>query len=171
MKKLEKTKANPLDQVNKRIEKYVELYDSPMIHDPMTNTFKTEKQFVHDENKRIVDTLNKYEDADIPEQVIKYSPKKVPNHIKDKMIEQHLTRNKNHSYLGLDKQKPTAIRRTPKKNVRPVTITKIPFNIDISGINVEVNKYEKAIPTPRPDFKLRKDDELEGIETILGIKA
>ena len=117
MKKLEKTKANPLDQVNKRIEKYVELYDSPMIHDPMT------------------------------------------------------TRNKNHSYLGLDKQKPTAIRRTPKKNVRPITITKIPFNIDISGINAEVNKYEKAIPTPRPDFKLRKDDELEGIETILGIKA
>ena len=101
MKKLEKTKANPLDQVNKRIEKYVELYDSPMIHDPMTNTFKTEKQFVHDENKRIVDTLNKY----------------------------------------------------------------------ISGINAEINKYEKAIPTPRPDFKLRKDDELEGIETILGIKA
>jgi hypothetical protein len=79
MKKLEKTKANPLDQVNKRIEKYVELYDSPMIHDPMTNTFKTEKQFVHDENKRIVDTLNKYEDGpDILQQVINYSPTKVP---------------------------------------------------------------------------------------------
>ena len=98
MKKLEKTKANPLDQVNKRIEKYVELYDSPVIHDPMTNTFKTEKQMVHDENKRIVDTLNKYEDgANIPEQVIKYSPKKVPNHIKDKMIEQYLTRDKDTS--------------------------------------------------------------------------
>ena len=91
---------------------------------------KENKKFNMD--KHVVDTLNKYEDADIPEQVIKYSPKKVPNHIKDKMIEKHLTRNKNHSYLGLDKQKPTAIRRTPKKNVRPVTITKIPFNIDIS---------------------------------------
>jgi hypothetical protein len=29
-------------------------------------------------DKHVVDTLNKYEDADIPEQVIKYSPKKVP---------------------------------------------------------------------------------------------
>ena len=143
MKKLEKTKANPLDQVNKRIEKYVELYDSPVIHDPMTNTFKTEKQFVHDENKRIVDTLNKYEDADIPEQVIKYSPKKVPNHIKDKMIEKHLTRNKNHSYLGLDKQKPTAIRRTPKK---PVAISRTPLNID----------YKLDLPQDKPEQNILK---------------
>ena len=143
MKKLEKTKANPLDQVNKRIEKYVELYDSPVIHDPMTNTFKTEKQFVHDENKRIVDTLNKYEDADIPEQVIKYSPKKIPNHIKDKMIEKHLTRNKNHSYLGLDKQKPTAIRRTPKK---PVAISRTPLNID----------YKLDLPQDKPEQNILK---------------
>ena len=152
MKKLEKTKANPLDQVNKRIEKYVELYDSPMIHDPMTNTFKTEKQFVHDENKRIVDTLNKYEDADIPEQVIKYSPKKVPNHIKDKMIEQHLTRNKNHSYLGLDKQKPTAIRRTPKK---PVAISRTPLNID----------YKLDLPQDKPEQNILKKIEYDRNKT------
>ena len=47
----------------------------------------------------------------------------------------------------------------------------VPVNIDISGINAEINKYEKATQISRPDFKLRKDDELEGIETILGIKA
>ena len=164
MKKLEKTKANPLDQVNKRIEKYVELYDSPMIHDPMTNTFKTEKQFVHDENKRIVDTLNKYEDADIPEQVIKYSPKKVPNHIKDKMIEKHLTRNKNHFYLGLDKQKPTAIRRTPKK---PVAISKIPLNIDFK-LDLPKDKSEQNILKNLEDDRNKIDpDTFKGLGAFL----
>lgn len=48
MKKLEKTKANPLDQIAKRIEKYVETYDSPVIHDPISNTFKTENQIKHE---------------------------------------------------------------------------------------------------------------------------
>jgi predicted DNA-binding protein YlxM (UPF0122 family) len=171
MKKLEKTKANPLDQVNKRIEKYVELYDSPVIHDPMTNTFKTEKQMVHDENKRIVDTLNKYEDgADIPEQVIKYSPKKVPNHIKDKMIEQYLTRNKNQSYLGLNKQKPTAttaIRRTPKK---PVAISKTPLNIDFK-LDLPKDKPEPNILKNIEDDRNKTDpDFFKGLGMYLGKK-
>jgi len=48
MKKLEKTKANSLDQIAKRIEKYVETYDSPVIHDPISNTFKTENQIKHE---------------------------------------------------------------------------------------------------------------------------
>jgi hypothetical protein len=83
MKKLEKTKANPLDQIAKRIEKYTETYDSPLMHDPLTNSFKTEDQIKHEagikENNRVIDTLNKYEDMpDIAKQVIKYSPKKVP---------------------------------------------------------------------------------------------
>ena len=37
-------KTNPLDQVTKRIEKYIETYDSPLVHDPLTNSFKTENQ-------------------------------------------------------------------------------------------------------------------------------
>jgi len=45
-------KTNPLDQIAKRIEKYVETYDSPVIHDPISNTFKTENQIKHEvENK------------------------------------------------------------------------------------------------------------------------
>ena len=75
MKKLEKTKVNPLDQIAKRIEKYVETYDSPVIHDPISNTFKTENQIKHEagikENNRVIDTLNKYEDTpDIPKQKV-----------------------------------------------------------------------------------------------------
>jgi len=41
-------KTNPLDQIAKRIEKYVETYDSPVIHDPISNTFKTENQIKHE---------------------------------------------------------------------------------------------------------------------------
>ena len=83
MKKLEKTKVNPLDQIGKRIEKYTETYDSPMMHDALTNSFKTENQIKYEagikENNRVIDTLNKYEDMpDIAKQVVKYSPKKVP---------------------------------------------------------------------------------------------
>jgi hypothetical protein len=82
MKKLDKTKTkpaaktNPLDAIPKRIEKYVELYDSPLMHDPLSNSFKTEKQIKHEamtqENKTI-DTLNKYEDKpDIPKKKLPY---------------------------------------------------------------------------------------------------
>jgi len=83
MKKLEKTKVNALDAIPKRVEKYAELYDSPLMHDPLTNSFKTENQIKHEagirEDNRVIDTLNKYEDMpDIAKQVVKYSPKKVP---------------------------------------------------------------------------------------------
>ena len=37
-------KTNPLDQVTKRTEKYIETYDNPLVHDPLTNSFKTENQ-------------------------------------------------------------------------------------------------------------------------------
>ena len=48
MPKLKDQKTNPLDEVSKRIEKYVETYDSPVIHDPISNTFKTENQIKHE---------------------------------------------------------------------------------------------------------------------------
>ena len=70
-----KTKKNPLDALPKRIEKYTETYDSPLMHDPLTNSFKTEDQIKHEagikENNRVIDTLNKYEDTpDIPKQKV-----------------------------------------------------------------------------------------------------
>ena len=47
-----------------------------------------------------------------------------------------------------------------------------PVNIDISGINTDLNKYEQILnETPEPKYELPKEDKLEGIETILGIKA
>ena len=159
MKKSDNKEANALDQVGKRIEKYVELYDSPMIHDPMTNTFKTEKQFVYDENKRIVDTLNKYEDGDIPEQVIKYSPKKVPNHIKDKMIEQYLTRDKDTSKRSKPNPNPKAFIKQKDKKVVAFNKTrplKIDYNLDTyqkdNKTDLDLKKLEDEINKPDPDF-------------------
>ena len=48
MPKLKDQKTNPLDEVSKRIEKYVETYDSPLMHDPVSNLFKTENQIKHE---------------------------------------------------------------------------------------------------------------------------
>jgi len=86
-------KTNPLDQITKRIENYVETYDSPLVHDPLTNSFKTENQMKLEagikENNRVIDTLNKYEDdANIPRQSIKPSTKKLPVRSKYKAKEQ-----------------------------------------------------------------------------------
>jgi hypothetical protein len=72
---------------------------------------------------------------------------------------------------------------SPKKTKRPIVkdtlkpfkkIKKIsdPVNIDISGIHTDLNKYESLINSkPEPKYELPKEDKLEGIETILGIKA
>ena len=51
MSKSKDKKTNPLDQIARRIEKYVETYDSPVIHDPISNTFKTENQIKHEVQK------------------------------------------------------------------------------------------------------------------------
>ena len=72
---------------------------------------------------------------------------------------------------------------SPKKTKRPIVkdtlkpfkkIKKIsdPVNIDISGIHTDLNKYENLINSkPEPKYELPNEDKLEGIETILGIKA
>ena len=69
-------KTNPLDAVPKRIEKYSELYDSPMMHDPLSNSFKTENQIKHEagiRDNKIIDKLNKFEDKpDIPKKKLPY---------------------------------------------------------------------------------------------------
>jgi hypothetical protein len=56
---------------------------------------------------------------------------------------------------------------------KPKKIKKIsrPINIDISGIDRDLSKYEQILNAPEPKYKLRKEEKLEGIETILGIKA
>ncbi|MBL6841646.1 MAG: hypothetical protein ISQ84_05760, partial [Pelagibacterales bacterium] len=53
MPKLKDQKINPLDQIAKRIEKYVEIYDSPVMHDPLTNSFKTENQIKHEAGNKL----------------------------------------------------------------------------------------------------------------------
>lgn len=76
MPKLKDQKTNPLDEVSKRIEKYVETYDSPLMHDPVSNLFKTENQIKHEtgtmaQNKKApkmsaTDTYNLYKSVASP---------------------------------------------------------------------------------------------------------
>ena len=76
MPKLKDQKTNPLDEVSKRIEKYVETYDSPLMHDPISNSFKTENQIKHEtgtmaQNKKApkmsaTDTYNLYKSVASP---------------------------------------------------------------------------------------------------------
>ena len=70
-----------------------------------------------------------------------------------------------------DTKKPTLKDRPVRKPgaVPPKTNTiKIdPVKIDISGIRTDLNKYENAINTPRPEYKLPKQEKLEGLESIL----
>ena len=58
-----------------------------------------------------------------------------------------------------------------KKKISPTT----PMFIDTSGIDLGLTELERPVnPTPvapEPKYKLRKEEKLEGIETILGIKA
>ena len=63
-------------EVSKRIEKYVETYDSPLMHDPISNSFKTEKQIKNEtgtmaQNKKApkmsaTDTYNLYKSVASP---------------------------------------------------------------------------------------------------------
>lgn len=45
-----------------------------------------------------------------------------------------------------------------------------PLKIDISGINTDLNALENSMYTPSPQRSVPKEEKLEGIETILGIK-
>ena len=47
-----------------------------------------------------------------------------------------------------------------------------PVKIDITGINTDLNKLESSVyNTPEPELPKPKEETLEGIETILGIKT
>lgn len=45
-----------------------------------------------------------------------------------------------------------------------------PLKIDISGINTDLNALENSMYAPSPQRSVPKEEKLEGIETILGIK-
>jgi hypothetical protein len=116
MRKSKVIKTNPLDAVGKRIEKYSNLYDgSPVIHDPLTNEFKTETQFLHEND--VIDALNKYEDGS---NISK---------IKSKRIYDHLTRNKDKKTVKAVQKKPIAQRR---ESLNRISTTSVPLNIDIN---------------------------------------
>ena len=46
-----------------------------------------------------------------------------------------------------------------------------PVKIDITGINTDLNTLENSVYSPDPKRPVPKEVELEGIETILGIKT
>ena len=109
------------------------------------------------------------------------SPKgmKQPKHMDNKNIktfEEMQTINQVIDYSPIKTKRPVTTPVTAAVNVnKPFKkIKKIerPVNIDISGINTDLNKYEQILnETPEPKYELPKEDKLEGIETILGIKA
>ena len=109
------------------------------------------------------------------------SPKgmKQPKHMDNKNIktfEEMQTINQVIDYSPIKTKRPVLPAVTTPVNVnKPFKkIKKIerPVNIDISGINTDLNKYEQILnETPEPKYELPKEDKLEGIETILGIKA
>ena len=89
-----------------------------------------------------------------------------PKHMDNKNIKSYedmQTINKVIDYSPNRTKRPQPFKKI-KKNSRPV-------NIDISGINRDLSKYEQILNAPEPKYKLRKEEKLEGIETILGIKA
>ena len=152
MKKLEKTKANPLDGIGKRIEKYSNLYDgSPVIHDPLTNEFKTETQMLHEND--VIDILNKYEDGS---NISK---------IKSKRIYDHLTRNKNKKAVKAVQKKPIAQRRDSMKTI---STTSVPMNLDF---NLNISKQPAADAAENILEKIDNDRNKIDPDTFKGLGA
>ena len=60
------------------------------------------------------------------------------------------------------------VRNEMLKNYKTKTT---PVKIDISGINTDLNALENSVYSPDPKRPVPKEVELEGIETILGIKT
>ena len=45
-----------------------------------------------------------------------------------------------------------------------------PVKIDFSGIDADIDSLECSMNSPEPVYKLPKEEKLEGLETILGVK-
>ena len=152
MKKLEKTKANPLDGIGKRIEKYSNLYDgSPVIHDPLTNEFKTETQMLHEND--VIDILNKYEDGSNISKV------------KSKRIYDHLTRNKSKKAVKAVQKKPIAQRRD---SMKAISTTSVPMNLDF---NLKISKQPATDAAENILEKIDNDRNKIDPDTFKGLGA
>ena len=55
------------------------------------------------------------------------------------------------------------LKRTEKPIVAPT--------IDIAGFSRDLRRMEEIINSPKPEYKPPKQEKLEGIENVLGIKA
>ena len=65
-----------------------------------------------------------------------------------------------------------ADRRVRNEILKNYKTKSTPVKIDITGINTDLNKLESSVyNTPEPELPKPKEETLEGIETILGIKT
>ena len=63
-----------------------------------------------------------------------------------------------------------ADRRVKNEILKNYKTETTPVKIDISGINTDLNVLENSMYAPSPQRSVPKEEKLEGIETILGIK-
>ena len=103
MSKSKEQKTKPYD-LEKELLRLTDLYDEgPIIHDPMSNTFKSEQQMIRE------------------------------NEVKAKGIYDHLTRNKNKKVVKVVKNKPITKRRESlKAKPTPSVPMNLDFNLNIS---------------------------------------
>ncbi len=64
-----------------------------------------------------------------------------------------------------------ADRRVRNEMLKNYKTKSTPVKIDITGINTDLNALENSVYSPDPKRPVPKEVELEGIETILGIKT
>ena len=55
----------------------------------------------------------------------------------------------------------------PSKKIKKILS---PVKIDFSGIDADLASLESSMNSPEPVYKLPKEEKLEGLETILGVK-
>jgi len=151
---IEGGKPNPLDATGKRLVKYSETYDSPVLHDPISNSFKTENQIkneVEQQQKHVVDTLNDFED--LPEKLV--VPKKISN-----TQPQRLTKQNN-----LNTSAP------PKKPIPKVKKISTPIQIDTTMPNLNLLSSvveDQPIRTPEARSNTLVENDPKYRNTIFG---
>ena len=103
MSKSKEQKTKPYD-LEKELLRLTDLYDEgPIIHDPMSNTFKSEQQMIRE------------------------------NEVKAKGIYDHLTRNKNKKVVKVVKNKPITKRRESLKAISTTSVPmNLDLNLKIS---------------------------------------
>ena len=170
--------------------KYLTREKEPTIRLPVTEYDDPKYTQIEKNKKKKINKKSNIRQETMPERIERVvyqydSPKgmKQPKHMDNKNIktfEEMQTINQVIDYSPIKTKRPvlpavtTPVTAAVKANKPFKKIKKIerPVNIDISGINTDLNKYEQILnETPEPKYELPKEDKLEGIETILGIKA